>query len=61
MMMIMMRIVVKPSEFLSSQVLNDSVSTIITGPIIIIEVWLMSSAVLLPRRSVMGDMIVGAA
>ena len=56
MMMLMMRIVVKPSEFLSSQVFNDSVTTIIT------EVWLMSSAVLLPRRSsvVSGTMIVGA-
>ena len=51
----MLRIVVKPSEFLSSQVFNDCVTTIIT------EVWLMSSAVLLPRRSVMGGMIVGAA
>ena len=58
--MMMMRIVVKPSEFLSSQVFNDCVSTIITAVIagsIIIEV----GAVLLPRRSVMSDMIVGAA
>ena len=57
MMMMMMRIVVKPSEFLSSQVFNDCVTTIITGPNII-EV----GAVLLPRRSIVSGMIiVGAA
>lgn len=55
MMMMLMRIIVKPSEFLSSQVFNDCV-TIITGPNII-EV----GAILLPRRSIVGGMIVGAA
>ena len=59
--MMMMRIIVKPSEFLSSQVFNDSVTTIIITGVIassIIEV----GTVLLPRRSVMGGMaIVGAA
>ena len=57
----MMRIIVKPSEFLSSQVFNDCVTTIITGSIIITEVWLMNGAVLLPRGSVVSGMIVGAA
>lgn len=56
MMMMLMRIIVKPSEFLSSQVFNDCVTTIITGPNII-EV----GAILLPRRSIVGGMIVGAA